>query len=323
MNASAASAAPSPATPPDKGAATLDDLMLAMDVVDTLRHREDLVRRELDVAGREAELVDRLREIYRQQGIEVPDHVLRDGVKALAESRFTYTPPPDGWKRRLLTVWVRRRRYGSFAGVGLAAFLGLWSANHFGYVRPAAEQAERARVELTETLPAALRRAHADATAIATDQAVRPRLDALLADGERAVRDRDRAAMQRITAEITALRDELAREYVLRIVSRPGETTGVWRQPPRGSTARNHYLVVEALAPDGSVLELPVRSEETGVTKRVRMHAVRVPAETFERVAADKRDDGIVQQNRLAVKKRGVLALEALMAIENGAITEW
>ena len=26
----------------------LDDIMIAMDVVDTLRHREDLVRRELD-----------------------------------------------------------------------------------------------------------------------------------------------------------------------------------------------------------------------------------------------------------------------------------
>ena len=35
------------AAPPEKPQ-TLDDLMIAMDVVDTLRHREDLVRRELD-----------------------------------------------------------------------------------------------------------------------------------------------------------------------------------------------------------------------------------------------------------------------------------
>ena len=35
--------------------------MIAMDVVDTLRHREDLVRRELDEEGREAELIERLR----------------------------------------------------------------------------------------------------------------------------------------------------------------------------------------------------------------------------------------------------------------------
>ena len=54
---------------------TLDDVMIAMDVVDTLRHREDLVRRELNEEGRESELIARLRQIYRDQGIEVPDHV--------------------------------------------------------------------------------------------------------------------------------------------------------------------------------------------------------------------------------------------------------
>ena len=62
---------------------TLDDIMIAMDVVDTLRHREDLVRRELDEEQREAELIARLRKIYHDQGIEVPDRVLADGVKAL------------------------------------------------------------------------------------------------------------------------------------------------------------------------------------------------------------------------------------------------
>src|SRR5690349_6771423 len=91
---------------------TLDDVMMAMDVVDTLRHRDDLVRRELNEDGREGDLIARLRQIYRDQGIEVPDQVLAEGVKALKESRFVYTPPPAGWKRSLLTLWVGRRRYG-------------------------------------------------------------------------------------------------------------------------------------------------------------------------------------------------------------------
>jgi dienelactone hydrolase len=61
----------------------LDDIMIAMDVVDTLRHREDLVRRELSEEDRETELIARLRKIYKDQGIDVPDSVLADGVKAL------------------------------------------------------------------------------------------------------------------------------------------------------------------------------------------------------------------------------------------------
>ena len=59
----------SPAPPPQK----LDELMLAMDVVDTLRHQDNLVARELDETRREAQLIERLRQIYRGQGIEVPE----------------------------------------------------------------------------------------------------------------------------------------------------------------------------------------------------------------------------------------------------------
>ena len=57
---------------PDTGIAPhqpqkLDDVMIAMDVVDTLRHREDLVARELNEEGREGDLLVRLRQIYRDQ----------------------------------------------------------------------------------------------------------------------------------------------------------------------------------------------------------------------------------------------------------------
>ena len=86
----------------------LDDVMIAMDVVDTLRHREDLVRRELNDEGRERELIARLRQIYHDQGIEVPDHVLAEGVKALDDSRFVYTPPPPCGPRgrRMASAWA-------------------------------------------------------------------------------------------------------------------------------------------------------------------------------------------------------------------------
>jgi hypothetical protein len=101
----------------------LDDVMIAMDVVDTLRHREDLVRRELNEEGREGELIARLRQIYHDQGIEVPDSVLADGVKALKDSRFVYTPPPASWTRTLLTWWVKRDVYGKRLGIALATLI--------------------------------------------------------------------------------------------------------------------------------------------------------------------------------------------------------
>jgi hypothetical protein len=292
-------------------------------VVDTLRHREDLVRRELNEEDREADLIARLRKIYKDQGIDVPDSVLADGVKALKESRFVYKPPPPGWKRTLLTLWARRETFGKRA----AALVALVAAGVTGYhvlvTRPAQLADERARVEITQTLPKTLRQAHADVLAVANDDAAKQKANALLADGERLIRSGDRAGANKISGELTALRDELTRVYTLTIVSRPGESTGVWRRPPGNSTARNYYIIVEAVAPDGRKLSLPIRNEESGATETVTKFGVRVPQNVFEAVAQDKRDDGIVQRNRLGIKRRGVLAIDYLMPFEGGFITKW
>jgi hypothetical protein len=303
--------------------ATLDDLMIAMDVVDTVRHREDLVRRELNEAGREAELIARLKEIYKQQGIEVPDHVLAEGVKALKESRFTYSPTPPSLKRTLLTVWTKRRTYGPPLAIAAALLVGSSGMHYFSVTRPAQQAAEQARVEVEETLPKAIRQAHTDVVSFSTDAAVRQRADALKADGERAIRDKDRTGMTKVGRELAELRDEIARVYTLTIVSRPGETSGVWRKPPGPSDARNYYLIVEAIGTDGRKVKLPIRNEETGVTETVEKFGVRVPKATFDTVAADKRDDGIIQKNRFGTKPRGTLTIDYQMPYEGGMITRW
>jgi hypothetical protein len=301
----------------------LDDVMIAMDVVDTLRHREDLVRRELNDEGREGELIARLRQIYHDQGIEVPDSVLADGVKALKDSRFVYTPPPASWTRTLLTWWVKRDSYGKRLGIALATLVVVVGGWHVLVSRPARLAQEQARLEVTEVLPKQLRQAYADVIAVAADDAAKQKAAALLADGEQAIRAGDKAAMVRLSAELSALRDELTREYTLTIVSRVGESTGVWRRPPHGNQARNYYLIVEPLTPDGHKLSLPIRNEETGAVETVSKFGVRVPEATFEAVAKDKRDDGIVQKNRLGVKRRGTLAVDYQMPFEGGFITKW
>jgi hypothetical protein len=107
----------------------LDDVMLSMDVVDTLRHQESLVTRELDEDQRETELIERLRTIYHSQGIEVPDRILQEGVKALKESRFVYTPPAPSFATRLARLWVERGRFGTLAA-GLIGLIGaIWIAH--------------------------------------------------------------------------------------------------------------------------------------------------------------------------------------------------
>lgn len=105
----------------------LDQLMLAMDVVDTLRHQQDLVDHALAEDQRDAALVARIRSIYASQGIEVSDAVVREGVEALKKDRFVYVPPADSWSLRLARIYVDRgrwtRRVLAVAALGLAGWL--------------------------------------------------------------------------------------------------------------------------------------------------------------------------------------------------------
>jgi hypothetical protein len=308
----------------------LDDIMLAMDVVDTLRHQDNLVSRELSDDNRDAELLDRLRKIYRGQGIEVPDRILEEGVQALKEQRFVYTPPPPSLTRTIATAWVNRGRVGRLL-LTLLVLLGVgWGAYQLGVVRPAQERAaqeqaraERNRVEVAELLPAALERGHEDATREAKVAAAREKADQILADGRAALARRDADGARRAIDDLEVLRADLRREYILRIVSRPGEPTGVWRVPPRNPSGRNYYLIVEPVAPDGRILTVPVTSEEDGRTAPASKWGVRVGDDVAAQVQRDKTDDGIVQRNRLGEKRRGYLEVEYLTPVAGGAILSW
>lgn len=306
-----------------KTAAPLDEVMLAMDVVDTLRHRQDLVTRELDGTAREAQLIERLREIYRQQGIEVPDHILKQGVEALAERRFAYEPPARGLGTTLARLYVSRKRWGRPAllalGVVLAASIG-----YFGIWQPyQASQIRQQQLELTEGLPAqmdALNQTIFEETKV--QQAV-VEAEALVARGKAFAAEDNRAGAEDIIARLTALRDRLRQEYVVRVVNRSDQQTGFWTFPEVNTDATNYYLVVEALDPDGNVLSLPILNEETGQTETVAIWGQRVPESVYNAVAADKRDDGIIQANEVGRKSDGFLDVEYLMPVLGGAVTQW
>jgi hypothetical protein len=106
----------------------LDRVMLAMDVVDTLRHQHQLVEAELDEDRRQQEFVERVQAIYRSQGIDVDEAMIRDGVQALRENRFVYTPPERTLSVRLAEVYVERGKWARRAAAVLACALLLWAA---------------------------------------------------------------------------------------------------------------------------------------------------------------------------------------------------
>jgi hypothetical protein len=302
--------------------ATLDDVMLAMDVVDTLRHREQLVERELNEEEREAQLIERLRALYKSQGIEVPDRIIREGVQALKEDRFVYTPAQAGLGRTLATIWVKRGRYAAWTVGVLGAFVlavGVW---HYTIVKPRERSAEAARTELTVTLPRDLAAAHKAVVAEGRVPEARERADAILAQGRIALERGNGAEARNALAELDTLASTLRQEYELRIAGRPQDQTGFFREHP-SYAGRAYYIIVDAVDAAGKPVSLSVRNDETGKTETVSRFAVRVPESTFQAVRADKARNGIVQNARMAEKRRGYLEPDFLMPALEGRITSW
>lgn len=134
--------------PSDSQKPPLDEVMIAMDVVDTLRHRKLLVDRELNSDDREEKLIERLRELYASQGIDVPDSVLAEGVNALEQDRFSYKPPESGLSVKLAHAYINRGKWGRRLGIGLLVLLAVGIGYHFLVTAPQQRQLDQQVTEL-------------------------------------------------------------------------------------------------------------------------------------------------------------------------------
>jgi len=292
----------------------LNELMLAMDVVDTLRHRELMLEREVEAGDRDQRLLVRLREIYTGQGITVTDDVLAQGVSALREDRFVYQAPAPSLGRSLATLYVSRKRWGKWvvAAVAIIGAAVLAQTLYTGWQSRA-----------TAALPGELESAYQVIVGETQDPKALEQAKATLSAGQVALSHRDFGGAGAAVGELRALDGRLEQQYELRIVSRPGERSGLWRQSDENPSARNYDLIVEAIAPNGAPLTIQIRNQEDGRTSPVRKWGLRVDEATYERVAADKRDDGVIQQDVVGAKRRGELDPEYSVATTGAAITKW
>lgn len=301
----------------------LDDVMIAMDVVDTLRHDKRLVERELDDTDRRAELIERLREIYKGQGIEVPDRILEEGVKALEEKRFVYTPPEPSFQVTLARLYATRDVWGKRAGVialGAALIGGAW---YFAYERPRALESAAIERELGTELPARVTSLMGQIEREAKSESVITEARQIAESARSAASGRSAAAAREAEARLQGMLDKIRQAYDIRIVNREGEVTGLWRVPRVNPLSRNYYLVVEAIDASGKAVPREILNEETGQRETVSKWALRVPKSVFDAVQADKLDDGIIQNAVLGTKSRGETEPTWRREVSGGALTRW
>ena len=297
--------------------------MLAMDVVDTLRRNDRLVVRELNQDNQDDALLEQLRDIYSAQGIEVPEHILREGVEALREDRFKYTPTPPSFSRSLAKLYVSRDQWGRKA----LMLFGVIALCIFGYyalvIWPNAREERRIEQQFTQDLPAAFEQLHSRITALTNNNTILSDAEQLRHDGLSAIQQRDIERAQYARSSMENIANALQQEYSLRIVSGPGSTSGVWRIPDDNPNARNYYIIVEPITASGQVIALDILNEENNKSISTKRFGIRVPKNTFETVGQDKSDDGIIQNNIIGKKARGIMEIEYSLPVLGGMITDW
>ena len=264
--------------------------MLAMDVVDTLRHRERLVERELNEEVREEQLIERLRALYKSQGIEVPDSIIARGRQGAqgeplrlyaAQTELLARTPGErsGSGARLMANGSRRAR---------AVIASSLASISIGVVRPREQAAEAARIEIAETLPRAAdggapggRRGNAGRECARAGRChARPgpgRARSRQCGGQRARR----------SPSSTGWRLCCGRNTCCASPGGPQDQTGFFREHPSFS-GRAYFVVVDAVDRAAIRCSLPIRNDETNQTETVSRFAVRVPIETFDAVRNDK-----------------------------------
>jgi len=295
--------------------APLGDLMLSMDVADTLRRTPEIAE-DPDAMGR-------LKAIYASLGLTPSAGALSDGLEGYRTKRFVYVPKQAGLGVSLARLYVVRRHWlpGAVA-IGLMLLIGL--GGYYLIYRPYHDrQIEQARVELAETIPAQIDGLYEtifDETKVqqaANDAAgLRDRGKAAAAKG-------DRDAAEAAIADLTNLRDTVRQDYRMQVVDRPGSKWGFWTFPEDNSEATNYYIVVEAHDTNGVTLNLPVLNEQTGKTETVSIWGLRVPEEVYRAVEADKADDGTIEHNLVGVKQFGFIDVDYLVDVLGGAVTHW
>lgn len=294
--------------------APLEDLMAAMDVVDTLRHDQSIAQRELDGEGRRERLLERLRDMYAAQGIVVPDHVLEEGIDALEQERFQYTPVKSSWQTKVARLWVSRSRWGKPLGFFAVVAVAFYSYYFVSDVMPL-----RA---LKADLPSEISRSLQQITVSAKNPEIAAQARLLAANAERAIANENYQEAQGIVGDMQTVQRQLGLEYDIRVISRANENSGVFRNPP-GNTARNYYLIVEAIDQNNRVVELTIVNQENNIAALKKTWGLRVNEETFYKVASDKSDDGIIQNNKVGRKLAGYLKPEFSIPTTGATITEW
>ncbi len=168
--------------------ADFTDVLASMAEVDRLKSREELLALEADMPARVADVSARLKTAYRQQGVNVRDETIAEGVEKFFAQRLVMQLPEPTLATRLAPLWLHRRKI-FLSGVLIALLAAVSTAGvYVGVVLPERRAREQQITDARRALDEASRQVHTVASREADELA---RVQRELAHTTQAVTDRE------------------------------------------------------------------------------------------------------------------------------------
>lgn len=295
-------------------------MLRIMDVASALRRERETAETQLDIATQKQHLRERLLATAAAAGEAVTAAEVDAAIEQYFSRQHRYEDPPPSWRRFWAHVWVLRTACLTLLALAVVLPLAAMAAVGAFTGGPAPAPAPRAAPPAGQAPPPLPAPAAAEvpglAAAWATFERTVAALEQLAADDDarqrvQAIRGRgavaqaagnlsDLQAAQRSLGELAARLEET---YEVRIVSRPGEDSGVERR--NAGRTSGLYVIVEALDAKGRAIVRAVRDAESGRQRDVRKWGEQIPEAVWNRIVADKQADGIVDEALFARKERG------------------
>lgn len=297
---------------------SLPEMLRIMDVATELRKDRELVDQQLGLEEVKAKLRDRLIEAAKVTGETVTVEEVDAAIDRYYQQLYTFHEPSPGVQVALAHVYVRRWSIAKWGGSLVALSLLIWwlfllPTGPFTVTGQERKRLERLSGEVTK---------HAESVkALAMDPNSSAALARLSREAEVSRNQGDSTRLAEIAGSLAELEDRLREEYTVSVVAQPGKKSAVDRYftDEAGKRLSGHYLIVEAKTPQGQALKRRVRDAETGEESDVTVWAERVPQAVYDRLAADKKSDGILNETAYAVKRPGQTEEEIVMKNADGS----
>ncbi|MBL8738988.1 MAG: hypothetical protein JNL12_21355 [Planctomycetes bacterium] len=331
----------------------MHDMLRIMDVASALRRERETAEAQLDVATAKARLRERLLATAAAAGETVTPAEVDAAIAHYFAEQHRYADPPPGLKNFLLHCWVQR---GGclfllvFVGLLSWGVLALLDGFGGGAAKPVVAPPVRSEpvqkpatpppsppvqnvtptpavvapvvtptpppppVEDLATVWAAFEAEAAAARAIAADDVAIASVEQVQKRGAMLFRSGNLERLRASRSELREVATRLFEEYTVTIIDRRDEVTGFERLA--GDRMAGLYLVVEALDGNGVALARPIVDLERKERVVVKRWAEEVTEEVWQRIAADKQKDGVLDETVFARKRRGFMSEDVV--IEDG-----